>query len=350
MSHYHPHCVAAGSLLACGSIFHEAGECIDMADFAKVKAAADWPKARTEIEENVCSVLGAIPKERADLQVKTLDESQFNGYVRRRVNYFVDEWTRVSAWLFLPEGRDEVPAVLCCHSEVPQGKDEAAGTIGDPLLAFAHHYAELGYVTLAPDAVTFGERIPTGLAPGDSRNFYKDNPKMSCAAKMLVDHIHGIDLLGDIKRVDPARLGVVGHGLGAFNALLLTAFDERVQTCVASCGFTRFEDDTDPERWCRDSGLCLMPKFKDAVKKRKYPFDWEDILALAAPSYTLLLTAKNDEALPATESCAEAVKKARRIYKILGAPDALKATVHNEGHVVTPDLLDEADHWFERFM
>lgn len=320
-------------------------------DLAKVKNLADWPRLRGEIEETILNFLGEMPNERAELQVKVLDEVPFPGYVRRRVNYFVDDWTRVSAWLFVPEGKEDVPAILCCHQTVPQGKDEPAGIEGNLHLAFARHYAELGYATLAPDCITAGERVGVGLEPYDTSNFYKDYPVMSAMGKMLWDHSHAIDVLCETRRVDSARIGVIGHSLGGHNALMLVAFDERIQACVASCAFTRFADDKDPGRWVRNKGFTYLPKLAQAVRARKFPFDWEHILALAAPSPILLFTARKDSCFPYTaRSCEKAVRLARRIYEPLGEGDALQHHLHDEGHTMTPQLVEKADEWFERWL
>jgi dienelactone hydrolase len=321
-----------------------------MVDLTKLKNLSHWPKARKEIEAAVTAALGALPRERTELQVKVADEIQFPTHVRRRVNYFVDAWTRVSAWLFIPEGKDITPGILCCHGWVPQGKDEPAGIEGEPTLAFANHYVELGFVTLAPDCITAGERVSHGLQPFDTANFYKDNPKMSVAGKMLIDHRHALDVLCETRRVDAARLGVIGHHLGASNALFLAAFDERIQACVASCGFTRFAEDPNPSRWACDNGFVCLPRLKDAAKKKKFPFDWEHILALAAPNPTLLLTALNDDVYPRTKSCDKAAKVAGHVYKLLGEADALCNYEHRDGHRVSQEGLAQADAWFERWL
>jgi dienelactone hydrolase len=291
-----------------------------------------------------------LPKERVELQTKTVDEVQYAGYSRRRVNYFVDEWERVSAWVFIPERKDEVPGIICCHQEVPQGKDESAGLEGEPIMALAQHYAELGYVTIAPDCITAGDRISPGLAPYDMKAFYKDNSKVSALGKMLADYMCAVDVLHEVKRVDSARLGVVGHGLGAQCALLLAAFDERVQTCVASCGFTRFANDKEPERWARESGCVLLPAMREIIQTGKYPFDWEHILALVAPSPTLVISALNDSVFSNTKSVEKAVLLASGIYRLLGALDVLSLYTHNDGHRITPDALLASDEWFERWL
>jgi len=321
-----------------------------MVNLAKSVNLKDWPGLRGRIESCVKEVMGSIPAERVDLQVKTIDEINYPGYVRRRINYFVDAWERVSAWLFIPDRKDEVPGIVCCHQQVPQGKDEPAGLEGEHILAFAQHYAELGYVTLAPDSITAGDRISAGMQPFDTRVFYKDNPKMSAVGKMLADHSRAIDVLCEAKRVDPARIGVVGHGLGAQNALFLAAFDERVQACVASCGFTRFAADKNPERWAQDEGFVYLPLLREAVKARKFPFDWEHILSLVAPCPTLVLSSLKDDLFSNTHSCEKAVQLAKGVYRLLGAADALNLYTHNDGHRVTPETLVACDEWLERWL
>jgi dienelactone hydrolase len=198
-----------------------------MIDLSKLKVAGTWMAARSEVREEVLKLLGELPKEHADLQVKIIDEIDFPGYVRKRINYFVDNWTRISAWLFIPEGDEEWPAIVCCHQEVPQGKEQMAGLEGPPSLALAKHYAELGFVAIAPDCITAEERISHGLQAYDTTAFYKEHKNISLAGKMLADHMHAVDVLAETPKVDPSRIGAVGHGLGGLNALMLVAFDER---------------------------------------------------------------------------------------------------------------------------
>jgi dienelactone hydrolase len=291
-----------------------------------------------------------MPKDRIEPQVKTVDEVDFRGYVRRRVNYFVDQWDRISAWLFVPDGKEEMPAILCCHQESPQGKDETAGLEGEARLAFAQHYAELGYVTLAPDCLTAGDRVASKRAPYDTRSFYKENPKMSFAGKMLHDHRCALDVFGELKQVDTARIGVIGHGLGGFNASLLAAFDDRVQACVTSCGFTRFATDKDPKRWAPEEGMVLIPKLRELLEHDKCPFDWEHILSLAAPSAVLVVTSLMDAQFANPKSCQKAVTQTKKVYKLLGADAALDHFCHHDGHRVTPETLEVADEWFDRWL
>jgi pimeloyl-ACP methyl ester carboxylesterase len=173
---------------------------------------------------------------------------------------------------------------------------------------------------------------------------------MSAMGKMLSDYMYAVDVLCEVKRVDSARIAVAGHGMGAANALFLAAFDERIQACVASCGFTRFAADKNPERWAPDSGFVSFPLLREAIKKGEFPFDWEHILALLAPSPTLVVTALNDATYSNTKSCEKAVQLASSVYKLLGASEALADFVHEGGHRITPEALEVADEWLERWL
>lgn len=321
-----------------------------MVDLAKLKNLMEWPVMRGQIEKEVRSVLGNVRPEPVDLQIKVVDEVDFRGYSRRRINFFVDQWDRISAWLFIPDGKEETPGILCCHQQVPQGKDETAGLEGDPRMALAQHYAELGYATLAIDCLTAGERTASRKPAYDTRAFCKENPKLSFAGKMLLDHMRAISVFDEIKRVDTARLGVVGHGLGGFNALLLAAFDDRVQACVASCAFTRFATDKNPGYWVQHEEMSLMPGLASLIEKGEYPFDWEHIIALAAPSAVLILNSLSDSFFSNPRSSQKAVTNASKIYKLLGATAALDHFGHHDGHRLTPETLEAADEWFERWL
>jgi hypothetical protein len=314
-----------------------------------IKSLSDWPKRRDEIESSVSAILGDLPPERAELQVKVLDEMQFKGYVRRRVNYFVEEWERVSAWLFVPDGHEEAPGILCCHGGVSQGKDEPAGIQGEPTLAFAQHFAELGYVTLAPDCITAGERVSMGLQPYDTSSFYKDQPNMSAMGKMLWDYVHAIDVLCEIRRVDSARLGVVGSGFGAYNAIFLVAFDERVQACVASGTFTRFVEDSEQAPWAPHPGFLPLPKLKNASKKGRIPFDWEHVLALGAPSPMLIIETP-DEGTAGSRGSNRVTLAVQHVYKLLGAPEAITGCFQPAMERMPPEALRKADEWFEQWL
>ncbi len=167
---------------------------------------------------------------------------------------------------------------------------------------------------------------------------------------MLAEHRRALDIFSEIKRVDPTRIGVIGHGLGGMNALLLAACDDRVQACVASCGFTRFSTDKNAGAWPGLRNLVLFPQIKKQAAAKSFLFDWEHILALAAPTPVLLITSLSNSIHDNPKSCQKAFSSAAKIYKLLGAPGAIDQFTHHDGHSVAPETVEVADEWFERWL
>src|SRR5262245_60308021 len=120
-----------------------------------VKSAKDWERRREDILAGMREVMGAMPSEKGkgDLDVKYTEEVKTPKYVRKKLTYSPEKGAvRVPVWLLVPVGlKGKAPAVLCLHQTVKIGKDEPAGLGKNEELRYAHHLAERGYVTLAPD-------------------------------------------------------------------------------------------------------------------------------------------------------------------------------------------------------
>lgn len=320
-----------------------------MIDLTKIASLTGWPDTRKELEDIFNKILRVPKYDEVDLQIRVQEENEVHGVTRRQIIFFLNDVEMVSGWLFIPEGREEVPAILCCHHESIYGKDEVAGLEDNANLAFALHYAELGYVTLAIDVPTVGRRLHSKHEPYDTDPFYKDNKDISFAGKMLADHKRALDVFSEIKRVDPTRIGVIGHGLGGLNALLLASYDDRVQACVASCGFTRFATDKRPGYWPGQENMLLFPDIAK-IKTDSFPLDWEHILALAAPTPVQVIASVSKALHDNPKSCDKAVNLASKVYKLLGASGALDFFPHHDGHTVTTETLEVADEWFDRWL
>ena len=93
-----------------------------MADLKALDELDQWPKLRKKIETSVKSILQMPVNSSVEPQVKVMDEFSDAGYTRRRINYFVDDWSRISAWLLVPDGATEEPAIICMHRQTSPRK------------------------------------------------------------------------------------------------------------------------------------------------------------------------------------------------------------------------------------
>jgi len=186
-------------------------------------------------------LLGRTPA-RAPLRAKLLERVRLPGIVREKVSYAVEPGERVSAYLFLPEGKGRRPAVLCIHQhhrEFHLGKSEPAGLAGSSEQAYALELAGRGYVTLAPDLICFEERRHQKLSGVDYERFeaMRRLAGGSCLqAKMLWDLGRAVDYLIGRREVDGRRIGCLGHSLGGQETLFLSALDRRIAVGCRAAG------------------------------------------------------------------------------------------------------------------
>ncbi len=310
---------------------------------------AEWERCRPILQRSIRRTLGEPPAQSPPLAIKVIETEPLAGYERRLIEYAVGPDERVRAYLCVPHDRAApAPAVLALHQTVPEGKRESVGQAGDPRLAFAADLARRGYITLAPDSITAGERIDR-FGPFDTRGHYLRYPALSAMGKMLHDAQRAVDVLAETEGVDAARIGAIGHSLGAETALMLAAFDGRVRATVASCGYATFAAEQDRTRWARDRWFSYLPKLRVAFGLGRLPhWDWDDVLCLIAPRAVLQHTTREDNIFPQSISAYEAGERARGVWQHYGQSDRFANLLKPGRHEIARETLDEIYAWLDR--
>ncbi len=323
-----------------------------------ITTIAEWEGRAREYAGVISNVLGTMnaaatqpSSESAGKhpQVQSLGEEVLDDHIRRhiRIRTEVDDW--IPAYLLIPKQPAEprMPAMICLHQTVAQGKDEPCGIKGDPELAFALQLVRRGFICLAPDAIGFGERIPAGQQPyHDSMAFYRRHPAWSFMGKMNWDVSRVVDYLRTLPEVDPLQIGCIGHSHGAYGSLFAAAFEPRISLVIASCGFTTFRTDPQPDRWSHLTALIpqlgiYLPKVEDI------PFDWQDICALIAPRPLYVWYATKDSIFPKTDNLDALFKDVRNIYGLYGAADDLAWKAFDGPHKFPQEGRSIAYHWLD---
>jgi len=277
---------------------------------------------RVRARDRLRELVGPWPA-RVEPNVEVLDETAADGFVRRRIVFDSERLMSVPANLLVPDGR-AVPgaAVLAIHGH---GLDKDSVTSGD---AYGAQLARAGFVVLAPDLRTFGERadrllpLPEGaddfVADVLGEHFRCDWP-LVCAVMFgeqpltqnLWDLRCALDVLAQHELVDPARLGCAGWSYGGTLSLLLAALDERVQAAVVSCFFSSWRAaHAVPWNMCGNQVLWGMLG----------SIEHADVAALVAPRALCCENAADDDLFPADVARAE-WEKVRRVYEHLGVVD-----------------------------
>jgi len=325
--------------------------------YVHVTSLEQWQEKRMVIQEVLLDFLLPHPDELQPLNLTVLSEEDMGGYTRRKIEYSTLPDERVRAWLLIPQRGNTLPApgILALHQTTECGKDEVVGLGCDPELDYGLELVRRGYVVLAPDGITMGERfgkVPYGAPFADTRAIYKKFPHWSALGIMTWEAIQAVNVLVSTPEVDSTRIGCIGHSHGGYGTMFLVDFDPRIKAAVSSCGFMGLCHDSDPFRWVRSSGFVFMPELRPYVRKRPFPFDFHEVLALAAPIPFLNVSASNDPIFPGSgESSILATVKVKEVYEnIYGAGDRLTNLVHSSKHSFPSFARQEAYRWFDMWL
>ena len=179
-----------------------------------------------------------------------------------------------------------------------------------------------GFVVVAFDQIGFGSRAH------EAKLFYERYPQWSLMGKMVADTRAVVDAVKALEDVDTNRIFLFGYALGAKVGLLTAALDERVTGVVAVSGVFPFRLDTPAKgtegirHYSHLHGL--MPKLGFFLgQETRVPFDYDEVLALAAPRKILVVAPELDRFSPVEDVRAE-VAAARQVYRLLGNESALE--------------------------
>ncbi|MBL8810935.1 MAG: alpha/beta fold hydrolase [Planctomycetaceae bacterium] len=309
-----------------------------------IKSMDDLLLRRTHTLLGMQKAMGELPSSdrRCPLDVKIESESESDGVILRRITFAPEEGDRVPALVMMKKSiASDSPAMLCLHQTTGIGKGEPAGLGGLENLHYAKELAARGFVCLVPDYPSFGDY------PYDFRTQGKHYA--SGSMKAIWNNIRAVDLLCEMKEVDPSRIGCIGHSLGGHNTLFTAAFDQRIRAVVTSCGFTGFHDyyKGNLQGWTSDR---YMPRIREIYGNDpdKVPFDFPEILAAIVPRAIFVNAPLNDDNFD-NQGVRKVIAEVRPLLSIAGVSDnSLVAEYPDCAHDFPDDVRERAYKWLEK--
>ncbi len=296
-----------------------------------------WRIRRRELARQWHRFLGDLPaRPKAPPRLQVLERKTVDGIERLRVGYATLPGESTEAYLLRPAGvTGRRPAVVVFHSTVAHSIRQPAGVEGVPEKAFGLILAKLGFVALCPRNFLWptNDAIKAGAAAAE---FLRRYPRATGMARMLWESQLAVDVLAAQPQVDSARLGAIGHSLGAKEVLYLAAFDRRIRATVSSEGGIGIPFSNWEAPW-------YLGK---AVQQPTFRLGHHQLLALVAPRPFLLIggnSADGDRSIPYITS-------AQDVYRLYGSPARIGLLNHGQGHAVPPTALKYSTQWLSTYV
>jgi dienelactone hydrolase len=234
-----------------------------------------------------------------------------------------------------------LPAILYAHAhggrydigaeELVAGRPELLGPLG-PV------FAEAGYVTLAIDMPTFGERRDTTESAAAKAAIWYGR---SLFGAMLSDQAAALAYLASRSDVDAHRIGAFGLSMGSMLSYWLAAVEPRIAAVAHLCCFADFASMVASGAHDGHGFYLVVPGLLNETSTGA-------IAGLVAPRPQLICVGGSDKLTPAA-AVDRAWEEARSAYAEAGAADAITLMrIPDVGHEETREMRDAVLKFFKR--
>lgn len=291
------------------------------------------------------------PKAAAAWDMEVLGEEQRDGYKAKKIAFNINAYSRITAYLLIPDGKGPFPTVNALHDHgahlfigkekmirpffTPEEKDAPdKQALCQEILDDADAWAKLlydsqyvgdylakhGYVVFSADAPMWGER---GRKEGVDRNKYDliaGNMMMlgrDLSAFMTYDDISSTEFLASLPMVDAKRIGCVGCSMGAYRSWMLSALSDRIKAGASICWMI-----TTDAQLTRRFGRKENGGFANCIPGLRQYLDYPHIASLACPKPMLFINGTKDKLFP-VPGVEDAFAEMHKVWKSQGADNLL---------------------------
>lgn len=280
----------------------------------------------------------------AQLEPKTLEIVDKGDYIREKILLRTSPWTVMPVYILAPKGgQAPLPVVLAFHGHGYGVKDIVGlwedGAERDTPEGYHKDFGvalcRKGFMVAAPEISCFGER------QGDfsylNQQIGQEPPYTCHHTATLAFHLGGsalglrvhdgrrlVDYLQTRADADINRLGAMGLSGGGMHTFFSTCLDARIRACVVSGYFSPFRDSIFAMHHCTCNFVPGLHRFGEIY----------DLAGLIAPRPMLIEAGSRDPIFP-IEAVKACVARAREVYNIFGATDAIETDYFEGRHQIS---------------
>lgn len=299
--------------------------------------------------------------------MKVVDSEQRDGYKALKVEFNISRWTRVPAYLLVPDGDGKFPSVVMLHDHGAHfliGKEKVVRPFNDDPAIISDadswvekcydgryvgdYFARNGYVVLSVDALFWGDR---GCAEGidyDRQQALASNflqMGASWGAYINMDDMRSVEFLSSLPFVDRERIGCLGFSMGAYRSWMLSSMTDLVKVSASVCWMNTTEYLMTVDNNQNKGGSAysmLLPGI------RKY-MDYPHVASIACPKPSLFFNGSRDKLFPAA-GVEDAYRQMREVWDSVGASDRLVTKMWDEKHFFNKEMQEEVLEFFNKWI
>lgn len=312
---------------------------------SSIKDFAEW---KSHARAKVFECMMAPPLRAASFDMRVVGEERREGYTARKVEFNVNAYSRVTAYLLVPDGKGPFPAVNMLHDHGGHlfiGKEKMIRPFDEDTVVtndadrwverlydssyFGDFLARHGYVVFSADAPMWGER---GREEGVDRSKYDiiaGNMMMlgrDLSAFMTYDDIAGTEFLATLPCVDASRIGCTGCSMGAYRAWMLSALSDRIKAGAAVCWMVTTDVQMSVKDKKREYG-----GFANCIPALRQYLDYPHIASLACPKPMLFINGSRDHLFP-TDGVRDAFNAMHDVWNSQSAAGNLETEIWDIPH------------------
>lgn len=327
----------------------------------------DYNTWRQEARNVFISCLLPVPPEPSSFNYETIASVKRNGYVANKIVFNISEWSRIPAYLLIPEGKGPFPAIVMLHDHGAKfsiGKEKMVEPFGVTEEEYADakqwakqcyddvwvgdYFAENGYVVLAIDALFWSERGRKEGIDYDGQQALASNLMqmgMNWGGVITYDDIRSVEFLETLPVVDKENIGALGFSMGAHRAWMLSAATDKVKAATAICWMNTTDSLmtlTNNQNKGGSSYSMLVPGLRNYL-------DYPHVASIACPKPMFFINGTKDKLFP-IEGVKDAYKIMQAVWDSQNAGDKLKTKIWDSPHFFNKEMQRESLEFFNQHL
>ncbi len=302
-----------------------------------------------------------------DFHPEVTDAERREGYRAEKIVFNVSDYSRVPAYLLVPDGEGPFPAVLLLHDHGAHfsiGKEKMVRpfAVADSVRADADDWAEKcydnqyvgdylaenGYVVLALDALFWGERGRREGVRYDSQQALAANllqMGMSWGALITWDDIRSAEFLAGLPVVDKERVGAMGFSMGAHRAWMLSAATDAVKAAAAVC----WMNTTDSLMTLTNNQNKGGSAYSMIIPGIRNQLDYPHVASIACPKPMLFINGLRDKLFP-VEGAESAFATLRAVWESQSVGERLVTKFYDLPHFCSKEIQADLLEFFNQHL